>query len=364
MTILDRYIARQFLLNVLVLLVLFSSLFITIDVVLNMGRFVDAGAELAGSRGTLRHAVATLVWIIDYWGPRLLQTLNLLLGMVLVAAMGFTCVQLVRRREFVAAVASGLSLHRLMRPFLLVALAVAGVQAVNQEVFVPAVAPLLTRSPGDALHRDLRETAVPLLKDGQSRVFFAHKFMKRDRILQGVRVWERDSQGRVLRTIDAERAVWDGKSWVLSQPRLSDNARPPESIRLTTDLDPTAIGARLFAYYGQNLSWRQIDRMLSSGGPVDPAARDRFDRIRYGRISTIICNTLALVIALPFYLVREPRNMAAQTLKCAPLASAALLAAILGPAAPVPGLPVWIAVFTPALILAPAALAASASIRT
>lgn len=364
MTILDRYIARQFLLNVLVLLVLFSSLFIAIDVVLNMGDFVKAGADLAGSRGTLRHAVATLVWIIDYWGPRLLQTLNLLLGMVLVAAMGFTCVQLVRRREFVAAVASGVSLHRLTRPFLLVALVVAAGQAVNQEVFVPAVAPLLTRSPEDALHRDLRETTVPLLKDGQSRVFFANTFLKRDGALQGVRVWERDPQGRVLRTIDADRAVWDRNGWVLHEPRISDNPRPPEQLRLVTDLDPTAIGARLFAYYGQNLSWRQIDRMLSAAGPVDQSTRDRFDRIRYGRVSTIVCNTLALVIALPFYLVREPRNMAAQTLKCAPLASAALLAAVLGPAAPVPGLPVWIAVFTPALILAPAALAASVSIRT
>lgn len=364
MNILDRYIARQFLLNVLVLLVLFSSLFIAIDVVLNMRDFVKAGAQLAGSQGSLRHGVATLVWIIDYWGPRLLQTLNLLLGMTLVAAMGFTCVQLVRRREFVAAVASGVSLHRLMRPFLLVTLVAAGAQALNQEVFVPAVAPLLTREPDDAMHRDLRETVAPLLKDGQSRVWFARRFVKKEGVLQGVRVWERDGQGRVVRTIDAERGEWNGRGWVLHAPRVSDDARPPDAVLLPTDLDPTAIGARLFAYYGQNLSWRQIDRMFSAGGPVDPVTRDRFDRIRYGRIATIVCNALALVIALPFYLVREPRNMAAQTLKCAPLASAALLAAVLGPAVPVPGLPVWIGVFTPALILAPAALAACVSIRT
>ncbi len=364
MNILDRYIARQFLLNVLVLLVLFSSLFIAIDVVLNMSRFVEAGAKLAGSQGTLRHAVATLVWIIDYWGPRLLLTLNLLLGMVLVTAMGFTCVQLVRRRELVAAIASGVSLHRLTRPFLLVALLVAGGQILNQEVLVPAVAPLLTRSPGDALHRDLRETSVPLLKDGQSRIFFAAKFNKRERTLHNVRIWERDTQGRVIRTIDAERAVWNHDAWLLDHPRLSDTLKPPDAVRVPTDLDPTAIGARLFAYYGRNLSWAQIDRMLSASGPVDTATRERFDRIRYGRLSTVLCNLLALVIALPFYLVREPRNMALQTLKCAPLASAALLAAVLGPAAPVPGLPVWLAVFTPALILAPAALAASVSIRT
>ncbi|MGD9693063.1 MAG: LptF/LptG family permease [Phycisphaerales bacterium] len=364
MTILDRYIARHFLLNVLVLLVLFSSLFIAIDVVLNMNKFVSAGAKLAGSQGTLRHVVATIVWIIDYWGPRLLLTLNLLLGMVLVTAMGFTCVQLVRRRELVAAVASGVSLHRLTRPFLLIALLVGGVQVLNQEVLVPAVAPLLTRSPEDALHRDLRETSVPLLKDGQSRLFFAAKFNKRERSLQNARIWERDNQGRVVRTIDAEHAVWDRDAWILERPRISDIPNPPERLRLPTDLDPTAIGARLFAYYGRNLSWAQIDRMLSSSGPVDTATRDRFDRIRFGRFSTVLCNILALIIALPFYLVREPRNMAVQTLKCAPLVSAALLAAVLGPATPVPGLPVWLAVFTPALILAPAALAASVSIRT
>jgi len=54
MTILDRYIARQFLFNTVVLMLLLFAFVVTIDVALNLDRFVatgephDAGAEPVG----------------------------------------------------------------------------------------------------------------------------------------------------------------------------------------------------------------------------------------------------------------------------------------------------------------------------
>lgn len=378
MLIIDRYIARQYLINVAALFLIFGSLFASVDTILNLGRFIDAGALLAGQRGTFRHVVTTLVWMVNYWGPKLLQLFNFLAGMALVTAMGFTCAQLSRRRELVAAVAGGMSLHRLARPFVLVALAVTALQAVNHEVFVPAVAPLLTRSPSDALRREVKPFQAPLIADGSGRLWYASEYDPKSKVLKDARVWERDDTGRVTRRVSANQARWDGEAWVFEGARVEgapgSSANPGAAaapgandpvpgVRVPTDLDPVSLVARTFADYGQNLSWRQIGRMFR-GAPVDERTRDHFERVRWGRVSTMVSNLLALVVALPFFLLREPRSMIAQTMKAAPLVMGALIAAVIGPAFALPGVPVWLGVFAPTLVLLPAAIAAAVSVRT
>lgn len=365
---LDWYIARQFIVNAIVLAVLMGTFVVAVDVILNLSRFLQTGARLAGDSGALRQALTTLIWIINLWGPRLLQLANYLGGFVLVAAMGFTCAQLVRRRELVAAMASGLSLQRLSAPIVAVAIGATALLAINMEVFVPAVAPLLTRDMDDAFERRLRPFDVPLARDGEGRLLYATEFDASEGLLDGVSIWERDEGGRAHRRIDAPRATWDGRAWILESPTAVQvgadrGARTPAEARFVTDLDPTALVVRRFEGYGQNLSWRQIGAMLHRA-PVDESTRERFERIRWGRLATLLGNLLALVIVLPFYMVREPRNMTAQTLKAAPIAGAALVVSAIGPAASLPGLPAAVGVFVPAMILAPIALAATVSVKT
>lgn len=371
MTRLDRYIARQYLLNVAVLLTLLFSFVVAVDVLVNLGRYLRAGAERAPDGGAVRQTLLSALWVIDLWGPRLLQLFNYLSGVVLIAALGFTCAQLVRRRELLAAVAGGVSLQRLAAPVMGCALAITAVQAVNQELFVPAVAPLLTRSPGDALERELKPFEVPLMKDGAGRLFYAGYFRASEGVMEGLTIWERDEGGGLVRRIRADRASWDpgAGAWILERG-VADRTDAPQAQRRTepvdsvvTDLDPTAVVARRFEGYGSNLSWAQIGRMLE-GAPVDDATRARFERIRWGRLSAMACNLLAVVIAAPFYFVREPRNMVGQTLKAAPVAGIALMAGAFGPAFGVPGLPAQLGAFVPALVLAPVALASIVSVRT
>jgi lipopolysaccharide export system permease protein len=372
MRILDRYIARQFLVNLVTLLVLLMTLTVAIDVLINLNRFVRAGAELAGERGSLRHAVTTLVWIVDLWGPRLLQLFTYIGGLTMVLAMGFTCAQLVRRRELVAALASGVSLQRLAAPFFVVALGVTAIQAANQELLIPRVAHLLTRSPKDALARDLRPFETPLIKDGSGRLWYARVFDNETNTLEGVHVWERDEAGRVTTRIVADKAVWRDNAWSLENGRSIDarvstttNAQgvgaPIE--RIATSLNPEVLVAKRFEGYGNNLSSRQIGAMFE-GAPMDAPTRERFERVRWGRYATFVGNLLALVLVLPFFMVREPRAMMGQTMRAAPIAGIALGASAFAPAFALPGVPPQIGVFAAALVLLPLALAAAVSVRT
>lgn len=366
MRILDRYIARHFLVNLATLLVLLMSLTVVIDVLLNLNRFVRVGAELAGESGSVRHVVNTTLWIIDLWGPRLLQLFNAIAGLTMVIAMGFTCSQLVKRRELVAALASGVSLQRLAAPFLVVALGVTALQAVNHELVIPRVAHLLTRGSTDALRRELRPFETPVVKDGSDRLWYARVFDADSQTLEGVFVWERDERGRVLRRIVADRAEWDGNGWRFQNGRILESpgaARGEPVERLATSLNPRVLVAKRFEGYGNNLSWRQIGDMFA-GAPMEPQTRDRFERIRWGRYATMAGNMLALVLVLPAFLVREPRNMLAQTMRAAPIAGLALGASAFAPAFALPGAPPQVGVFATALILAPLALAAAVSVRT
>lgn len=377
--LLDRYVAKQYLINVLTLIVILFSFVVAVDIAINMDRFIRTAARLDGwdHWSMVRRALVTILLIANLWWPRLLQLFGFMLGLVLVGAMGFTFAQMVRHRELVAVLASGQSLRRMARPILIVAAGMTVVQVINQEFVLPQVAPLLTRDHGDAWRRDLSAFGVRLTEDSDGRLFLAKQFNPETQTITGLDVWVREDTGKALRRITADSAHWEpgGENgllgaWVLTNPRVipigvapagADVPGPPT--RIETDVDPTRLLLRQYEGLGQNLSWAQLATLRNN--PLQSTeVRATMDRIRFGRISVILSNFLALVIAMPFFLLREPKNMVIQSLKCAPIATGAVMGGILGAAAPVPGLPAAFAVFLPVLVMTPVAIAMATSVRT
>ncbi|MFG0315221.1 MAG: LptF/LptG family permease, partial [Phycisphaerales bacterium] len=148
MTLLDRYIAKQYLINVIALTVILFSFVVVIDASLNIDEFLQRAGDLAvqhgeESPGAVRRWIVTFLLIVDFWWPKLLQLYSFLIGMILVGAMGFTFSQLSRNREFIAMMAAGIGLHRVMKPIIVVAGFFMVLQIVNTEFLIPRVAPLL-----------------------------------------------------------------------------------------------------------------------------------------------------------------------------------------------------------------------------
>lgn len=383
MTTLDRSIARQFLFNTCALLVLLFSFVVAVDVSLNIDRFLRAAERMLDGEqpsGVRKLLVAALL-VADLWWPKLLQLFSYMVGLALVGAMGFTLTQMVRHRELVAALAGGISLRRLARPVLVVAALMIGLKIADQEFVLsdPRIAPLLTRDHGDAGSREWSAFNVPPTADGAKRVFMAGEFVPSEQRLIRVYVWDRDAQGRTTTMTSAPEAVWRNGAWELSgarverlvlaptgveaDPGAAGAVGPDGALRIATDLDPPSLLLRRYASFSQSLSWRQISAMLKSPR-LDPAMRQRLERARWSRVSTAASTYLTLVITLPFFLVREPRNMLVQSLKCAPVGIFALLGSVFGAAVDVPGLPVQLSVFLPVLILIPIAIAAWSSVKT
>lgn len=374
MTILDRYIARQYLFNIIALLVILFSFVIVIDVSLNMDRFLRLADKLAATDagdapGAARRWVVTLLLIADLWWPKLLQLYNFLIGMVLVGAMGFTFSQMTRHREFVAMMAAGVGLHRVVRPVILVAIAFTALQAINTELVIPRIAPLLVRDHGDAGTRHLGAAAVPLTLDGAGRLFRAASFDADTDTLQGVYILERDDQGKARRAVTATTAVYRDGGWDLTgglvQTRGGAAIEPATPIsRIESTLDPNELRMNRYESYSQALSFRQVSQMLDRKTLTDPDKRARYTRIKWGRIAVMVSSMLALVIAMPYYVTREPKNMVVQSLKCAPVAIIALIGGVLGASAAIPGVPAAISVFIPVMVLSVIAVAQVSALRT
>ncbi len=228
MGILDRYIARQFLTNIILLFVVLFAFIIVIDFSLNFDEFLRFAEERLKARGeevtALAKGLGAVQLELDLWLPRLPLLFNYLLGLVMVGAMGFTCAQMVQHREFVALLSGGISLRRAARPIIIVALAMLALTAVNREVLLPEIAPLLTRDKKDAGKRTLGMTQVSLSADGRGRLWQADRFDIDASRLEVVRVWERDADGLMTARITAAEATWDAqrRGWALKDGVAED----------------------------------------------------------------------------------------------------------------------------------------------
>ena len=377
MPLLDRYIARQYFINVVTLLVILFSFVVAIDVSLNIDRFSNLAREAAEQHGMgdglLTQIRMTVFLIGDLWWPRLLQLYNFVIGLVLVGAMGFTISQLVRNREILAMLAAGQSLHRIARPVLAVAVFMLGLSALNQETLIPKIAPLLARQHAEAGVRGLGVATVPLTDDGAGRHFRAQTFDIDEGVLEGVWILERKER-QAVRTITADRAIWHDGGWDLENGLAqtvglaaageTDRTTTEPVERVETSLDPTRLKMDRYREFRNALSFGQVGEMLARPELIDAATRRELERVRWGRISMLVSPAMALMIALPFFATREPRNMVVQSLKCAPVSILALMGGVLGASAAIPGLPPAVGVFIPVMILAAVAIASMSGVRT
>lgn len=368
-SILDRYIARQYLINIVALLVILFAFVVTIDVAINIDRFWRIAGRREADAGAVRQFVLTTFLIADFWWPKLLQLFNLMLGLVLAGAMGFTCTQMVRHREFIAVLASGQSLRRVTRPILIVALGMIALAILNQELVLPRIAPLLAREHDEAGRRNVAVTNVPFTKDSDGRILYAALFDPSADTLTDFVFMETDASGVGTRRMFGETARWEDGAWVSESATIEPagaRAAPQVDVpvRIETDLDPIALVVRQYAAYSQNLSWSQLGQLLEQTPGGEGGVRERLQRTRYGRISIAFTNILSLILVMPFFIVRVPGNMVAQTLKGAPVAIVALIGGTVGATAPVAGISPVVSVFIPVIVLLPLAIAVAMSPKT
>jgi lipopolysaccharide export system permease protein len=133
MNLLDRSLIRGFLKSYFVVLVSLLSLYVIVDLFMNLDEFADKHRGLSG----------VLMHIGTYYGYRLSQIFDRLSEAIVLLAAMFTVAWMQRNNEMLPLLSAGVSTRRIVRPVVVCACLLLGLSVVNQELVIPRIASVL-----------------------------------------------------------------------------------------------------------------------------------------------------------------------------------------------------------------------------
>ncbi|HEU4369941.1 MAG TPA: LPS export ABC transporter permease LptG [Methylomirabilota bacterium] len=300
--ILDRYLLREHLAFTGIGLAVAATLFVVIDLLQTLDRFIR-----------LKPA---LIHVVEHFVYRVPAALHDGLPVVMLVATIFLFLALTRAHELTAMKAAGMSLYRVAAPVLLLAVGVAVVSGLFQELLLPRLNEL-----GDEvdrvkirgqLPRHLQSRERMWLRTADSRFYRVELLHPGTSDLYGVTVLEVDQGSfRLQSRLDARRAHWTPAGWELTDGAFREFG--PRGEVHTVPFTMTAIDLR-----------EQIEDFTKIHKPVSAMSyrelRDYIDRLEatgfhvkkymvelYSKVAFPLVNLIMVLVAIPFSL-QSPRG--------------------------------------------------------
>jgi len=303
---LDKYILKNFLVGYVIAFAVLLGLRVIIDLFVNLDEFTEH-PDLT--------ALQVVANMLVFYGLNSTLYFRDFAGIITVMAAVFSLAKMVRSNEFVAMMASGVSLKRVIAPVVLVSILLAGLLVLDQEVVIPRLGDKLTRDEDDIPGQE--SYPVRFLADQNGSLIFAPRFdaetstlhyptiLTRRRTPDAV-LWEPTGK------ISAAKATYNPrmKSWDLINGRFmkKDSTDPPEPIDYyTTDITPKDILMRRKSEYKTLLSWSQLVALEKHGTRI----RDLTELYsqKHFRVTDPIINVVMLLVCLPILVCRDPKSM-------------------------------------------------------
>ncbi len=320
MKILDRYVAKNFLIGYAIAFSVLIGLRIIIDLFVNLDEFTEH-VDL----GTL----AVIKNILIFYGLNSTLYFRDFAGMITVVAAAFSLGKMVRSRELVVVMASGVSLKRVIAPIVLLAILLTVILVVDQEFIIPPLSDKLVRSE-DALPGE-ESYDVWFISDGYGSLILSQKFDVKTSTLHNPTILLRRKTAKPgiwepIGRIDAEMAVnYNPKTgkWQLingqftevpkrGEGRLGspgkDSQKGPQPIAFyASDITPKDIPVRRKSGHKTLLSSRQLGSLAKQGTKIKDMAQ--LYSQKHFRITEPIINFVMLMVCLPILVCRDPKSM-------------------------------------------------------
>lgn len=332
MKTLDRYIVRLFLTNLAIIFVVVALLYVVGDLIVQFDEFVQAAEVQEGDAGAA--TASTIAIAVDYYWPNVFLIYNYMIGLLPVAAAGFTFASLLRNREITAMLAGGVSMYRIALPIFVATFVLNILLVANQEFVIPNLAQKLVRKPTDLRHEgQTKKVALRFVPDGNGALLSCGEWDASRALMRGVTILQRErvthedgtsEWGRAAQRIVADMAQWnpERKVWELGGGEAvvrgldADNPAVANERRMiehwASDLTPATITLRERSRYRFLLSLTQLSDLIGRARQSQVMDVEELLRIRHSRFSVLVLNMLILAIGLPFFLLRAPGNMFAQ----------------------------------------------------
>jgi lipopolysaccharide export system permease protein len=129
LTIIDRYLLRQFVQVLAICLMSLIGLYIVIDAFGHLDHFVDYAEKHGNLLGIL----------VSFYAYRAVHFFDRTSGILTLTAVMFTVTWIQRHHEMTALLAAGITRTRVLRPVLMAAIGVSLLAAANRELFMPTI---------------------------------------------------------------------------------------------------------------------------------------------------------------------------------------------------------------------------------
>jgi len=309
MKILDRYIAKNFLIGYAIAFCVLIGLRLIIELFVNLDEFAE-NAEFLGTRALMMH-------IVVFYALRTTLYFRDIAGVITVVAAAFSLGRMVRNNELVAIIASGVSAKRIVGPILFLVIFFTALAVANQEFLIPSISDRLVRDEDDVEGKE--SYAVWYLADGNGSLICSPRYDAETTTFDHPTIITRqvvesrpgilDVTGRIsadAATYNPGTGNWDllNGLYVSQDPNLSPEVR--KSYR-APDLVPKDIALRRNAGYDSLLSSRQLAALAAQKTKVKDIAQLLSQK--HFRITDPLINLTMLMVSLPVLICRDPRTM-------------------------------------------------------
>lgn len=311
MKILDRYIAKNFMIGYVIAFCVLIGLRIIIELFVNIDEFAEHAS--LGTWMVTRH-------IIVFYATRTTLYFRDTAGVITVVAAAFSLGRMVRSNELVAMIASGVSAKRIVGPILVLAIFFTGLAVANQELLIPAISEELVRDEDELPGQG--SFSVWFLTDAKGSLICSRRYSVATQTLESPTIITRDQRDpsrpgvwKVTGRISADAAVYNDKTenwdlvngfYIAIEAADTAEAQPIASYH-APDLLPKDIAIRQMSGYDTLLSSRQLTALAAQKTKIKDVAQ--LTSQKHFRITDPLINLTMLMVSLPVLICRDPRNM-------------------------------------------------------
>jgi lipopolysaccharide export LptBFGC system permease protein LptF len=309
MKILDRYIAKNFLIGYVIAFCVLIGLRVIIELFVNLDEFAE-NAETLGAWDLMKH-------IAVFYALRMTLYFRDTAGVITVVAAAFSLGRMVRNNELVAMIASGVSAKRIVGPILVLVIFFTALAVADQEFLIPSISDRLVQDEDDVEGKEA--FAVWFFADGRGSLLCSPKFdaatatLDRPTIITRQAIPSRPGVWEVTGRLSADSATFNpatGRWDLLNGLYVSTDANEaprPEASYQAVDLLPKDIALRRNAGYDSLLSSRQLAALAAQKTKVKDIAQLLSQK--HFRITDPLINLTMLMVSLPVLICRDPRTM-------------------------------------------------------
>ncbi len=319
MKILDRYVAKNFIVGYVIAFCVLMGLRIITDLFVNLDEFTEHNIKTA----------AVIKNVLIFYGLNCTLYFRDFAGMITAVAAAFSFGRMIRSNELVAVMASGISLKRIIAPIVFLALLLTGLLVIDQELLIPPLADKLVRSHDDLPGQESYD--VKFIGDGKNSLINSQRFDVGTKTLHNPSILLRRQTSRpgiweVTGLITAEKAVYNDQTgqWDLYSldtktgellaygllERVGARETPERIPFYSSDITAKDIPVRRKSEHKTLLSLRDLtalERQKTKIGDMRDMAQ--LSSQKHFRITDPIINLVMLMVSLPILVCRDPKSM-------------------------------------------------------